>query len=201
MFGLTEVTLEEEEFGVEEREADDPEDEEESQGTKGSGVTMVKDENIHLLTDDETCIVYMKCLLKLAKTNEGSSCTVKGCACPVSVRTNNVGSAIYMFWECTNKHEVHRWCSQPILNRRLHEGDLLIASAILTSGNNFAKCALIAKFLKLYFPSNSKFTTIQRKYLVPTIDAFYKEQQQENIESLQGQSIIALGCRLCCKWL
>lgn len=93
MFGLIEVTLEEEEFGVEETE-----DEEETQGTKGSGITMVKDENIHLLTDDETCIVYMKCLLKLTKTNVGSSCTVKGCACPVSVRTNNVGSEIYMFW-------------------------------------------------------------------------------------------------------
>nr|XP_034316951.1 uncharacterized protein LOC117686262 [Crassostrea gigas] len=77
--------------------------------------------------------------------------------------------------------------------RRLHGGDLLIASAILSSGNNFAKCALFAKFLELYFPSNSKFTAIQRNYLVPTIDAFYKEQQQEIFENLRGQSVIALG--------
>ena len=82
---------------------------------------------------------------------------------------------------------------QPVLNRRLHGGDLQISSAILTSGNNFAKCALFAKFLKLYFPSTSKFTAIQRKYLVPTISTFWKEQQRDIIENLQGESIIALG--------
>lgn len=195
MFGLTEVNMEEEEFGAEETEdAGEAEDEQETQGNRGSGITKIKDEeDIHLLTSDKTCLVYQKCILKLASCNVGNSCKVKGCTSPVSHRTENIGSALYIFWECSNKHEVHRWCSQPVLNRRLHGGDLLIASAILSSGNNFAKCALFAKFLKLYFPSNSKFTAIQRNYLVPTIDAFYKEQQQEIFENLQGQSVIALG--------
>lgn len=95
--------------------------------------------------------------------------------------------------ECTQKHLAHKWCSQPLLNRRLHGGDLQIASAILTSGNNYAKVKLFADFLKLYFPSISKFSAIQRTYLIPTINTFWREEQLGTVESLQGQEVIALG--------
>nr|XP_022301675.1 uncharacterized protein LOC111109742 [Crassostrea virginica] len=194
MFDLAEVTLEEQEFGPEETEAADLEDGQDMQEDTGSGIIRIKDEDdVHLMTKDDTCLVYKKCLLKLASTKVKYTCKVKGCSGPVSFRTENIGSALYIYWECTKKHEAHRWCSQPVLNRRLHGGDLQISSAILTSGNNFAKCALFAKFLKLYFPSTSKFTAIQRKYLVPTISTFWKEQQRDIIENLQGESIIALG--------
>lgn len=100
MFGLTEVNMEEEEFGAEETEdAGAAEDEQETQGNRGSGITKIKDEeDIHLLTSDKTCLVYQKCILKLASCNVGNSCKVKGCTSPVSHRTENIGSALYIFW-------------------------------------------------------------------------------------------------------
>lgn len=35
-----------------------------------------------------------------------------------------------------------QWCSQPVLKRRLHRGDLQLTSANLASVNNFSKIAL-----------------------------------------------------------
>lgn len=100
MFGLTEVNMEEEEFGAEETEdAGEAEDEQETQGNRGSGITKIKDEkDIHLLTSDKTCLVYQKCILKLASCNVGNSCKATGCTSPVSHRTENIGSALYIFW-------------------------------------------------------------------------------------------------------
>jgi hypothetical protein len=79
------------------------------------------------------------------------------------------------------------------VNRRLHGGDLQIASSILASGNNFSKIALFARFLKLNFPGAVKFSNIQRTYVVPTIDSFWKDQQKEIIQEIGGQSIVVLG--------
>ncbi|XP_055999261.1 uncharacterized protein LOC125649364 [Ostrea edulis] len=194
MFGLEEVSLEVQEFGVEEVEGDEEGGLQETIEETGSGVTKIKNvEEMPILTRDETCLVYKRCLLKLANTHIDYKCKVKGCNSPISLRTGNIGSALYIFWECTQKHLAHKWCSQPLLNRRLHGGDLQIASAILTSGNNYAKVKLFADFLKLYFPSISKFSAIQRTYLIPTINTFWREEQLGTVESLQGQEIIALG--------
>ncbi|XP_061167509.1 uncharacterized protein LOC133176402 [Saccostrea echinata] len=70
MLGLTEVTLEEQEFGVEETEGDEAEDERDIQEEVGSGIIQIKDEeNVQLLTQDETRPVYKKCLLRVASIN------------------------------------------------------------------------------------------------------------------------------------
>ena len=80
-----------------------------------------------------------------------------------------------------------------MVNRRLHGGDLQIASAIVASGNNFSKIALFAKFLKLHFPGTVKFSNIQRTYVVPTINSVWEEQQREILGQIGGQSIVVLG--------
>ncbi|XP_062581910.1 uncharacterized protein LOC134243692 [Saccostrea cucullata] len=120
-------------------------------------------------------------------------CKVKGCNMPIGNRTESVGSALYIYWECAKKHIAYKWCSQPVLNRRLHGGDVQIASAILASGNNFSKIALFARFLRLHFLGTVKFSNIQRTYVVPTINSFWKDEQMEVFHQMEGQSIVALG--------
>jgi hypothetical protein len=110
----------------------------------------------------------------------------------------DLSSYFTILQECTQKHLAHKWCSQPLLNRRLHGGDLQIASAILTSGNNYAKLKLFADFLKLYFPSVSKYSAIQRTYLIPTINTVWREEQTHVIDSLHGREVIALGMYFDC---
>ena len=43
-----------------------------------------------------------------------------------------------------------KWCSQPLLNRRIHSWDFLIWDTVLfISGNNYGKLGLLAKMLHL----------------------------------------------------
>ena len=101
--------------------------------------------------------------------------------------------SIVIFQECQQKHEAYRWCSQPVFNKNLHGGDLQIASSLLCSGNNFSKLALFAKFLKLHFLDKDSYSNLQEKYLVPTIDSFWRENQNTVVESLKGENVVALG--------
>jgi hypothetical protein len=74
---------------------------------------------------------------------------------------------------------VHKWCLQPLFQNRLHGGDFMFAAATVTSGNNFQKITLLAKALNLPILSISTFYKIQRTYVVPGIDQFWLQCQQE----------------------
>ena len=57
---------------------------------------------------------------------------------------------------CANGHIVRKWCSQSILNQRMHGGDLMFASPILLSGSNFKKILMLAEPThRDYFPLSS----------------------------------------------
>ncbi|XP_022286205.2 uncharacterized protein LOC111099125 isoform X3 [Crassostrea virginica] len=195
MCDLKEMTLEEQVFGEEEFYPGEIKNETEDINVdSGPGVTKINHpKDLRLLTEGQTCLVYESCLLKLASTTVSKICRVKGCNSTVTQRTENVGSALYIYWECQQKHEAYRWCSQPVFDRNLHGGDLQIASSLLCSGNNFSKLALFAKFLKLHFLDKDAYSNLQEKYLVPTIDSFWKENQNKVVESLKGENVVALG--------
>jgi hypothetical protein len=76
-------------------------------------------------------------------------------------------------------------CSHPLLNMRMHAGDLMLALSILISGNNFQKISTLAKCLKLPFLSSSTFHCIQGTYLVPSIDRFWMQQQEDVLSEFQ----------------
>ncbi|WAR13164.1 hypothetical protein MAR_027344 [Mya arenaria] len=93
---------------------------------------------------------------------------------------------------CKEGHSNGRWCSQPLLNRRVHSGDFLISATTVLSGNNFSKLKLWADMLKLKFPSEQQFFRVQGAYLVPTVDSYWQEHQQDLIQSFHGQDVIVL---------
>ena len=97
------------------------------------------------------------------------------------------------FQICPNSHVAEKWCSQPVLNRGLHGGDLMISSAILFSGNNFNKMELFAKFMQMGFPNQSSFTRLQRRYLVPAVDQLWDEKQMEMVEVMAEKDLVLLG--------
>lgn len=111
---------------------------------------------------------------------------------------------VFSFQTCKTSHLVHKWCSQPILNRRLHSEDLLFSAAIILSGNNYQKMATFAKFLRMPIVSSSTFHKIQRTYLIPAIDSnhlipaidsYWLQEQDSVIDQLQlrGQEVILMG--------
>lgn len=99
----------------------------------------------------------------------------------------------FLFQICCNSHEAEKWCSQPVLNRGLHAGDLMLSASILFSGNNFSKIELFARFLKLAFPGQSTFTRLQKRYLVPAVDELWTAKQTTIVEELTHQDLVILG--------
>lgn len=138
----------------------------------------------------------------------GTSISIYAVCSFIIVEIHDLKAAIYQFsckyrkrsnifflitQSCHKKHIKHRWCSQPLLNNGLHSGDLMIAAAVLCSGNNFSKVELMAKILKLHFPSQSSFTRMQRTYIVPAIEEKWDEHLRSFRAELEDKDVVLLG--------
>ena len=94
---------------------------------------------------------------------------------------------------CSNGHLAYKWCSQPVLNRKMHSGDLMFASALLLSGNNYTKISQFASFLKLPILKPATFHKIQRTYLVPCINNYWIDVQEEILAEYRNRDVVLLG--------
>ncbi|XP_060591591.1 uncharacterized protein LOC132746454 [Ruditapes philippinarum] len=102
------------------------------------------------LSKSTKCIVELEQLKGLASIHI-EKCSSLDCAKSLKISTDFVGSALYLKWVCQSGHVSMSWCSQPVLNKRLHSGDFLICASILMSGNNYGKLALWAEMMHLKF--------------------------------------------------
>ncbi|XP_052715271.1 uncharacterized protein LOC128188330 [Crassostrea angulata] len=172
---------------------DDDDDDIMEEGGVDPGPDLIKITSINpeKLTSDQPFLVYYQCLMQLIDICIQGKC--KECGSDVDLTKNIIGSALHLKWTCRKGHVIKKWCSQPILNRRMHSGDLMFASAVLLSGNNFQKISLFAKFLNLPAISSTTFHKIQRTYLIPSIDDFWLEKQEETINLFRGQELVILG--------
>ncbi|KAK3089924.1 hypothetical protein FSP39_007669, partial [Pinctada imbricata] len=180
-------------FGYDDAEEGDYSETDEDSEVFGPEVIKMKEEDVDSFLSDDCAIIYIRQLERLANLKVERICSVKGCKEPVELKTSYVGSAVYITWMCGNSHQKQKWCSQPVMNRRLHSGDLSISSAILLSGNNYAKMKLFADFMGLKFPHCDKFNRIQRTYLIPSIDSFWKNQQEDILSAMRAENIVVLG--------
>ena len=104
----------------------------------------------------------------------------KGPATSISKRT--VGSMVVVGFTCLNGHK-HSWQSQPCINGR-PEGNLLIAAAILFSGNTYEHASGMAKLLGLSFIGKSLFYALQEKVLFPVVAQAWKINQASVIDAI-----------------
>uniref|UniRef100_A0A8W8M4P9 Uncharacterized protein n=1 Tax=Magallana gigas TaxID=29159 RepID=A0A8W8M4P9_MAGGI len=176
------------------REDDDEEEVDNEEAEIGPSICRVLcPDDFDQLLDSHTALVYLQQLKALAMKKVDPLCKIKGCGGVLDIGIKHIGSAVYLKWICPNSHVAETWCSQPVLNRGLHSGDLLISSAILFSGNNFNKIELFAKILHMGFPSQSSFTKLQRKYLVPAVDDLWEEKQGEMTAEMADKDLVLLG--------
>ncbi|KAL3888117.1 hypothetical protein ACJMK2_000497, partial [Sinanodonta woodiana] len=191
---VEEMAYEEVEFGMELETGEMEESESESENEDiGPGVDKIRNEqDCQRLSETTVCLTFLTQIKTLALTHI-EKCKTPECLQKVSIEEEFVGSALYLKWICAGGHVTHRWCSQPIMNRRLHSGDFLAATTILTSGNNYGKLALWAQMMNMKFISASKFHDIQSTYLVPIIDTFWEEHKKQVLSSFQEQELVVLG--------
>ena len=99
-----------------------------------------------------------------------------------------------VFQTCAKGHKGRRWSSQPKLRKRgVYAGEFLLATNILLSGNNFAKVALLFKFMNLGMVRRVQFERIQALYAVPTIMGYWERLRTATVQQLQGKQLVLAG--------
>lgn len=88
---------------------------------------------------------------------------------------------------CSNGH-ICKWQSQSCHNR-LPWGNLLLASAIMTSGNNTSKVLRLLYQMKVKSPSARTVSRLQSAYTIPSIIEEFDSQQADLIQTLQGKLV------------
>ena len=140
--------------------------------------------NYKLEETDDPCqekyyLVSESCLKNLLSTCKscGESCT--------SFIEFTKGSLIATSSVCTNGH-VRRWQSQSLHNK-LPWGKLLIASAIVFSGNITSKVLRMFQHMKVQMISASTAARLQSAYTIPATIEEFDSKQADIITSLGGK--------------
>ena len=111
----------------------------------------------------------------------GSKCRV--CQLQCNVTTRIVGCTLEVKMECSYGHRFI-WASSPTMrndNRRvIYKCNLVLASALLLSGNNYYKIRRLFSFMDMQCISPSTYFTYQRLYLCPVISSFYTKTMVSN---------------------
>nr|XP_054591661.1 uncharacterized protein LOC107376739 isoform X4 [Nothobranchius furzeri] len=112
-------------------------------------------------------MVYHKCIQQLAEflLLPVQVCTEKdpqtseecGASAPFIINISSRGTAMIVKWCCPKSHVVWQWNSQPTFKFGMQAGDFMLSSNILLSGNNFAKIALMFKYMNMGMVTRNTF--------------------------------------------
>lgn len=95
---------------------------------------------------------------------------------------------------CPFGHIVWNWSSQSKLKYAMQVGDFMLAMNILLSGNNYAKVALLFRFMNMGMVGRSTFFKIQDTYCVDTVKQFWEEKRNAVISQLQPKpTVVVVG--------
>ncbi|KAK7158576.1 hypothetical protein R3I94_005031 [Phoxinus phoxinus] len=149
-------------------------------------------------------IAYHDCLKQLADylilpdimCNAKDPQTKKKCSAerPYEVTVKTRGTAAIIEWMCPRGHTVWHWSSQPSVKYGMSGGDFMLATNILLSGNNYAKIALLFKFMNMGMVDRSTFFAIQNNYCVDNITEFWNERRSAITAQLHSKGpVVVLG--------
>ncbi|XP_029282010.1 uncharacterized protein LOC115004506, partial [Cottoperca gobio] len=112
---------------------------------------------------------------------------------PFQSRVHQRRTAFVVEWVCPHGHVVWSWTSQPSLNFGMLAGDFLLGTNILLSGSDYAKVALLLRFMNMGVLSPGSFSRIQDRYCVDAVRDFWVERSAEAVQRLQGNHVVVLG--------
>ncbi|KAF0022279.1 hypothetical protein F2P81_025455 [Scophthalmus maximus] len=108
---------------------------------------------------------------------------------PFSTNIAIRGTAMSVEWAtlsdhkiCPNGHCLWRWNSQSVLMFGMQAGGFLLSTNILLSGNNYAKIALLLKFMNIRMVNPNTHFTTQDTYCVDTIKEYWEEKSYTTME-------------------
>ncbi|XP_072006315.1 uncharacterized protein [Engystomops pustulosus] len=140
---------------------------------------------------EEKYIVFkssLKYLLRLIPCPYRKTCNEK----LLHFRRRQLGSLIIVDVKCTRGHITCIWRSQPRI-KSIPAGNLLLSASVLMSGSNFLRIKNFFKIFNLLAISGTTYYEHQRKYLFPTIDHYWRLQQNDIISSFSNKAICVAG--------
>ena len=128
-------------------------------------------------------------------------CTFAGCSKRVAVSHRFVGACLIVQSKCESSHTSELVSSPTHRNAEDHgipAINLLFASSVLVSGNNFEKVNQFTDQLGLKTISSSTYYLYQRMYVCPGIECFSTRKQLAVLESLHSKTgpLILAGMRI-----
>ncbi|CAG2187080.1 unnamed protein product [Mytilus edulis] len=96
---------------------------------------------------------------------------------------------------CMKGHQTS-WESQPLVNNK-PAGNLMVATAVILSGETFARLSHFAEILSLKFIGSTQFYSLQKDIAIPAIDRYYTMQRDVILQQLHGKQLILGGDGRC----
>ena len=135
---------------------------------------LLSDKNLAIQLEsvkEKRVIADLEQILSLFKTCLHESCNSK----VKNTKIKYIGCGTNIHWECFADHK-GVWCSSGT-TRGMCTNNLMMAMAVLYSGNNISKINDFCHILNLNGISDRTFELIQRKYLFPAIEDFFTRTQ------------------------
>ena len=127
-------------------------------------------------------------------------CRVKNCLGSVSIQHQFVGATVVLTMACSSGHR-YTWYSSPQhvnkVGSRIFYNNVLLAAAVLLSGNAHDKIVRMMKFLGLKCVTNSTFYRYQSLYFIPSIENVWRQHQSEIIAEHIGKELVVFGDGRC----
>ncbi|XP_044181017.1 uncharacterized protein LOC122962175, partial [Acropora millepora] len=142
-----------------------------------------------LLTRKKKFLVFGSCLFELLKR-------CPECGDVIIKRKNKTsGTMLLVKLTCHSGH-TKTWESQPVVKRK-PLGNLLLAAAILFTGNTFSSVSNLASCLNLQFFCERVFCErvfygTQRKYLFPVVNEAWEAESNRQIDILTSKPVVNL---------
>ena len=119
-------------------------------------------------------------------------CDVPSCKSSlVQVKSKKVGSALEIKWRCKNGH-VGDWSSCDKI-RGIYSNNLLVASSVLMTGNQFAKHSFQCDSINLATISETTFNDYQDLYLHPAINCWWEAMKAKVYSSIGYEPVVVAG--------
>lgn len=152
---------------------------------------------------EQVSMVYHKCVQQLVQflplpvllCTEKDPLTSEKCGAfgPFMVNISSRGTAMIVKWCCPNGHVVWQWNSQPTFKYGMQAGDFMLSSNIFLSGNNFAKVALLFRYMNMGMVSRNTFFVVQNAYCVDTVKEYCLEKKPTLISEAEGGGVVVQG--------
>ena len=165
------------------------EDDESDTHAADQEVTRILPEDV---VQTEYCIVSTSKVLELLYRVNGHICSRNECARQLSYQKTFVGTCLVVNWKCSAGHFGGRWAAQSTCSN-LCVGNLLLASAIVLSGNSFTKIGFLFKVLNLKYFLKNLFNQYQNLLIAPVIDKYLEDMKEELWEERAGKDVVLSG--------